>query len=96
MRYDVDSERVAIAAGAVTGSVGAIRSEVAAMMRHLTDLEASWHGAAAGAFAAVMGQWQSAQVQVEQALDSIQGALTAAAQTYADAEAQAARLFTVR
>ena len=70
--------------------------EVTAMMRHLQDLQASWHGAAAGAFAGVLGQWQSAQAQVEQALDSIQGALAAAAQTYADAEAQATRLFSYR
>lgn len=92
-RYEVDSERVAQASGAVSGSVTAIRAEVAAMMRHLQDLQASWQGGAATAFTGVMSQWQSTQVQVESALDAVTAALASAAQTYADAESQAARLF---
>ena len=63
------------------------------MMRHLQDLQASWQGGAATAFAGVMTEWQGAQVHVEAALDSITAALGSAAQTYADAEAQASRLF---
>ena len=43
-----------------------------------------------------MTQWQTTQNQVELALDDITAALGAAAQTYADAESQAARLFTTR
>ncbi|MCL1871143.1 MAG: WXG100 family type VII secretion target [Promicromonosporaceae bacterium] len=93
MRYDVDSERVAQASAAVSGSAGAIRGEVAGMVRHLEDLQASWHGGAATAFGGVMTQWRGAQTQVEQALDAIQTALASAARTYADAESQAARLF---
>jgi early secretory antigenic target protein ESAT-6 len=93
MRYEVDSERVAQASAAVNGSVGAIRAEVGAMMRHLQDLQSSWHGSAATSFAGVMGQWQSTQTQVEAALDAVTAALSAAARTYADAEAQASRLF---
>ncbi|WP_159793814.1 WXG100 family type VII secretion target [Puerhibacterium puerhi] len=93
MRYEVDSERVAQASAAVQGSVGAIRTEVAAMLRHLQDLQSVWHGGAATAFVGVMGQWQSAQTQVEGALDAVQTALATAARTYADAEAQASRLF---
>jgi WXG100 family type VII secretion target len=96
MRYDVDSERVAQAGAAVSGSVSAIRGEVGAMMRHLTDLQASWHGNAATAFGGVITQWQAAQVQVERALDAVQASLASAATTYADAESQAARLFTAR
>ena len=46
-RYEVDSARVAQASAAVHGSVTAIRAEVGAMMRHLTDLQASWRGGAA-------------------------------------------------
>ena len=93
MRYEVDSERVAQASAAVNGSVGAIRAEVGAMMRNLQDLQASWHGSAATSFAGVMGQWQSTQTQVEAALDAVTAALSSAARTYADAEAQASRLF---
>ncbi|AEG45312.1 WXG100 family type VII secretion target [Isoptericola variabilis] len=94
MRYEVDSERVAQASAAVSGSVGAIRSEVAAMMRHLQDLQSSWHGSAATSFAGVMSQWQATQTQVEAALDAVTAALASAARTYADAEAQASRLFS--
>lgn len=95
MRYNVDSERVQAASAAVSRSVGAIRSEVAIMMRNLTDLQASWQGSAATAFSGVASQWQGAQAQVEQALAAIQQALAAAATTYSDAELQAARLFAV-
>ncbi len=95
-RYEVDSARVATASSAVSGSVTAIRSEVTAMMRHLTDLQASWRGSAANSFTGVMAQWQSTQTHVEAALDDITAALGAAARTYADAEAQASRLFTTR
>lgn len=93
MRYEVDSERVAQASAAVNGSVAAIRSEVGAMMRHLQDLQSSWHGSAATSFAGVMGQWQSTQTQVEASLDAVTAALSSASRTYADAESQAARLF---
>lgn len=96
MRYEVDSERVAQASAAVSGSVGVIRTEVGAMMRHLQDLQTSWHGSAATSFAGVMGQWQATQTQVEAALDSVTAALSAASSTYADAEAQATRLFSPR
>ncbi len=95
-RYEVDSARVAQASTAVNGSVTAIRAEVAAMMRHLTDLQASWRGGAATAFTGVMAQWQGTQTQVEASLDAITAALGSAAQTYADAETQASRLFAAR
>ena len=66
------------------------------MMRHLQDLQSVWRGGASSAFAGVLAQWQSAQLQVEEALSSIQGALSVAATTYANAEAEAARLFASR
>lgn len=92
-RYEVDSAQVAQAGAAVRGSTTAIRSEVAAMMRHLTELQGSWRGAAANAFGSVLADWSSTQVRVEESLDQITAALGAAASSYADAEAQAARLF---
>jgi early secretory antigenic target protein ESAT-6 len=95
-RYEVDSARVAQASAAVNGSVTAIRGEVTAMMRHLTDLQASWRGTASTSFTGVMSQWQGTQTRVEEALDAITAALGSAAQTYADAESQAARLFVAR
>jgi WXG100 family type VII secretion target len=96
MRFEVDSQQVAQAATKVGGSIASIRTEVDQMMRHLNDLQATWKGSASTAFSGVIGQWKSAQVQVEQALDSIQSSLRGASQTYADAENQASRLFQSR
>jgi early secretory antigenic target protein ESAT-6 len=92
-RYEVDSSQVAQAGAAVRNSTAAVRAEVATMQRHLADLQNSWRGAAATGFASVMSEWSATQVRVEQSLDNITTALQAAAQTYADAEQQAASLF---
>lgn len=92
-RYEVDSALVAQAGGAAAASVTAIRTEVGALLRHLTDLQGAWRGAAAAAFADVVTDWSATQQQVEDGLDRIQQALAGAARTYADAEAQASRLF---
>jgi len=96
MRYEVDSDRVAQASAKVAGSAQHITTEVNAMMRHLQDLQQVWRGGASTAFAGVLAQWQAAQHQVEEALNSIQGSLNVAAHTYANAEAEAARLFANR
>ncbi len=93
MRYEVDSAQVARASAAAGASVAAIRTEVAALLRHLTDLQAGWRGGAATAFAGVVGDWAATQGRVEASLDQITAALGAAAQHYADAESAAARLF---
>ena len=92
-RYEVDSEQVAQASAAVRGSTAAIRTEVAAMMRHLTELQGGWRGGAANAFGAIMADWTGTQARVEESLDQITAALGAAASSYADAELQARRLF---
>ena len=92
-RYEVDSEQVALASAAVRGSTTAIRTEVAAMMRHLTELQGSWRGAAATAFGAILADWAGTQARIEESLDQITGALGAAAASYADAEEHATRLF---
>ena len=92
-RYEVDSEQVAQASAAVRGSTAVIRTEVAAMMRHLTELQGSWRGGAATAFGAIMADWSSTQARVEESLDQITGARGAAASSYADAEQHATRLF---
>ena len=92
-RYEVDSAEVAQAGAAVEASAGAVRAEVAGMMRHLTQLQQGWRGGAATAFAGVLADWSATQARVEQSLDLITTALRSAAQTYADAEDQAVRLF---
>ena len=93
MRYEVDSEQVAHASSAAAASVTAIRTEVGALLRHLTDLQAGWRGGAATAFAGVLGDWTATQRRVEESLDQITAALAAAAQQYDAAEQQATRLF---
>jgi len=93
MRYEVDSDRVQQASSKVAQSANSIQSEVQNMMRHLQDLQTVWRGGASSAFTGVMAQWQTAQHQVEEALTAVQGSLAHAAQTYAAAEEQAARLF---
>ena len=93
MRYEVDSDLVARASSAAGASVSAIRSEVNALLRHLTDLQAGWRGGAASAFGTVLADWTVTQQRVEASLDQITAALAAAAQQYDAAEQQATRLF---
>lgn len=93
MRYEVDSDLVARASSAAGASVSAIRSEVNALLRHLTDLQAGWRGGAASAFGTVLADWTVTQQRVEASLDQITAALGAAAQQYDEAEQQATRLF---
>lgn len=92
-RYEVDSARVAQASTTVGLSVSSIRAEVQGMNQHLADLQSSWQGSAATTFANLMTDWSVTQNHVEQSLDAITTALNQAAQTYADAEQQAAKLF---
>ena len=92
-RYEVDSAQVAQASGAVRASTAAIRAEVGAMMRHLTELQSVWRGGAATAFGAVMADWSVTQSRVEESLDGITAALATAAASYADTEQQVSRLF---
>ncbi len=93
MRYEVDSDLVARASSAAGASVSAIRSEVNALLRHLTDLQAGWRGGAASAFGTVLADWTVTQQRVEASLDQITAALGSAAQQYDAAEQQATRLF---
>lgn len=92
-RYEVDSAQVAQASAAAGASVTVVRAEVGALLRHLTELQTVWRGGAANAFGAVVTEWSATQRQVEASLDQITAALSGAAQHYADAEQQAARLF---
>ena len=94
MQFHVDAEQVASAANRAGQSADAIRSEAAAMVAHLSALESSWQGSASAAFAEVLAEWRSAQAHVESALGGISEALAAAASSYADAEATAARMFS--
>ncbi len=94
-RYEVDSAQVAQAAASVQARAATIRSEVATMHRQLADLQGSWQGAAATAFSGVLTDWSATEARLDASLEQIVAAMQAAARTYAEAETQASRLFTV-
>ena len=92
-RYQVDSEAVLSATGAVRNSISRIQAEVAGLHGQLTHLQGSWTGQAATAFGGVIADWKTTQQRVEESLAAINQALTQAGQQYADIEAANARLF---
>jgi len=92
-RYQVDSEAVLSATGAVRASMGRIQSEVAGLHGQLTNLQSSWTGQASSAFTGVVADWKVTQQRVEENLAAINQALTQAGQQYADIEAANTRLF---
>lgn len=92
-QYQVDSERIQSSSAAVSASIAAIRQAVNGMYTNLNSLQDAWRGGAATQFTSVSAQWRAAQQQMETSLESIQQALTQASTVYADAEAQASRLF---
>ena len=92
-RYQVDSEAVFTATGAVRGTISRIQSEVQSMHGQLSSLQSSWSGDAALAFQAVVADWNATQLRVEETLNAINSALGQAGQQYADIESANARLF---
>ncbi len=92
-RFTVDSDAVSGAASAVAGTVSRLQAEANAMHTQLDQLQSSWTGTAATAFAGVVQQWRGAQHNLEQALGSIDQALRTAATQYAEIEQANARLF---
>ena len=92
-RYQVDSEAVLSATGAVRSTISRIQSEVGGLHSQLTNLQSSWTGEAATAFSGVVAEWRATQHRVEESLAAINQGLTHAAQQYAEIEASNARLF---
>lgn len=92
-RYQVDSEAVFSAVGAVRSSMDRIQAEVGGLHGQLVNLQQSWTGQAASAFQGVVTDWRATQQRVEESLASINLALGQAAQQYDDIEQQNARLF---
>lgn len=92
-RYQVDSDAVLNATGAVQNSISRIQAEVAGLYGQLTNLQGSWTGHAATAFSTVVTDWKATQQRVEENVAAINHALTQAGQQYAEIEAANARLF---
>jgi WXG100 family type VII secretion target len=92
-RYQVDSEAVLSATGAVRSSMSRIQAETTSLTGQLTNLQSSWTGQAATAFQSVAAEWKATQLRVEENLAALNVALSQAGQQYADIEAANARLF---
>ncbi|MBU1586564.1 MAG: WXG100 family type VII secretion target [Actinobacteria bacterium] len=92
-RYQVDSEAVLAATGAVRSTIGRLQSEVGSLHGQLVQLQSSWTGEAATAFSGVVTEWKATQQRVEENLAAINQGLTRAGQQYAEIEAANARLF---
>lgn len=95
-RYQVDSDAVLSATGAVRTSISRIQGEVGALHAQLTNLQSSWTGEAATAFGSVVAEWKATQQRVEENLAAINQTLSQAAQQYAEIESANARLFAGR
>ncbi|WP_392544347.1 WXG100 family type VII secretion target [Oryzobacter telluris] len=93
-QFQVDTDRIAAAAGDVARISTEIEGQVAVMMARLTGLQDAWTGSASAQFQGVVGQWRGTQQQVRTSLDAIGQVLGAAGAQYAEAEAQAVRLFS--
>ncbi len=93
-RFEVDSAQVAAASATVMGSVASLSAEVDRLTRNLMDLQGSWRGQAASQFQVVAEDWRATQERVKASLEQISQALSAAATTYADAEAANLRMFS--
>lgn len=93
-QFQVDTERIAAAAGDVQRISADIEGEVAAMMARLTALQDAWRGEASGRFQGVVAEWRGTQARVRESLDLISRALGQAGQQYAAAEQQNAAMFS--
>ena len=94
-QYRVDSEHIQSSSAAVRSSIEQIRQAVQGMYANLEGLQSVWSGSASSQFAGVIKQWRADQQQMDASLEAIGQSLTQASAVYADAEAQASRLFTL-
>ncbi len=93
-QFSVDTERIAAASGDIARLSADIEGQVGVMMHRLTALQEAWTGSASAQFQGVVAQWRGTQQQVRASLDSIGQVLGAAGAQYAEAEAQATRMFS--
>lgn len=91
--YRVDSDAVMGTTAGMRASMARIQAEIAGLHSQLINLESSWSGPAATAFQAVVADWRATEQRVDESLTSLNQALAAAAQQYADIEQANARLF---
>ena len=75
MSFEVDAERVQSAATAAANTSRNLASESDTMTRNLLALQECWRGSASQNFQAVVNQWERAQKQLMESLNSVHGAL---------------------
>lgn len=92
-QYQVDSEAVFSATGAIRASGERIQTEVSSLVSQITALQGSWSGQAANAFHSVVSDWRATQQRVDESLAALNQALTRAGQQYAETEQANVRLF---
>jgi WXG100 family type VII secretion target len=92
-RYQVDSEAVLGAHGAIHATMSRIEADAANLRAQLTNLQGSWSGPAATAFQSVVTDWTTTQQRVEQSLAAIGQALGRVGRQYAEVELANARIF---
>ena len=93
-QFQVDTERIAAAAGDIARISAEIEGQVGIMLARLSGLQDAWTGTASARFQTVVADWGGTQQQVRASLDSIGQVLGAAGSQYAEAEAQAVRMFS--
>jgi len=93
-RFQVDSGAVLDATAQAASIAARLAAEAEALHAQLTRLQDSWQGEASVAFQGVVEQWRTTQGRLGQSLDSINRALAAAGQQYADVEQANARMFS--
>ncbi len=91
--FSVDSDAVDQATAQVRSMADRMRSDAAAMVAGLVQLQDVWRGSAAAAFQEQIEQWRATQVLVDQRLDGLNAALGAAGRTYAETEMAAVGMF---
>ncbi|MBX3088360.1 MAG: WXG100 family type VII secretion target [Cryobacterium sp.] len=94
-RFQVDSEAVLGAHGAIQATMSRIEAEASQLKSQLTDLQSSWSGPAATAFQSVVLEWTATQQRVEQSLSTIGQALGQAGRYYTEVEVANARMFAI-
>ncbi|ALD63018.1 WXG100 family type VII secretion target [Glutamicibacter soli] len=78
---------------AVMGTIDRLRSEVATMQMNLDQLQGTWHGSAAASFQAIVAEWRSTHLRIEEALGNIATALHHASAQYEEVEQVNTSLF---
>ncbi|WP_431711182.1 WXG100 family type VII secretion target [Glutamicibacter uratoxydans] len=91
--FSTDTGDMQVKAQAVMGTIDRLRGEVTAMATNLSQLEGTWQGTAASSFHAIMAEWRSTHVRIEESLSSIATALQHASAQYEEVENVNASMF---